>query len=169
MATLSDLDDVTAHRQIRARRRARNAAKSRCFSGARKRGSWGAVSATPAVQLTYRLFVAAYLHVTSSLNRSSILRYGLDWTRMGAAPGIAGSRRPEVDGCFLCVHVFESVWFIKMNNTGGPVDVWEVDGVAPDKLIEPSNGHKYVSRKVEPDDLRLLHQDIPALDWSFER
>ena len=30
-------------------------------------------------------------HVSSALNRESILAHGLDWTRMGAAPGIAGS------------------------------------------------------------------------------
>ena len=28
-------------------------------------------------------------HVTSSLNRESIQRHGLDWQRMSAAPGIA--------------------------------------------------------------------------------
>jgi hypothetical protein len=82
--------------------------------------SQGVVSPTHVGRLTYGLFVTAYLHVTSSRNRSSILRYGLDWTRMGAAPGIAGSGRPEVEGCFLCVDVLEDEWFIKMNNTGGP-------------------------------------------------
>lgn len=106
--------------------------------------------------------MTAYLHVTSSRNRSSILRHGLDWTRMGAAPGIAGSSGPEVDGCFLCVDEFEDEWFIKMNNTGGPVDVWEVDGVSRDELVESSNGHQYVSRKIEPNDLRLVRQDIPV-------
>jgi len=28
-------------------------------------------------------------HVTSALNPDSILAHGLDWTRMGAAPGLA--------------------------------------------------------------------------------
>ena len=41
-------------------------------------------------------------HVTSALNRDSILAHGLDWTRMGAAPGIAGSLTPEEEGMFLC-------------------------------------------------------------------
>ena len=33
-------------------------------------------------------------HVTSVLNRESIAQHGLDWRRMGAARGIAGSRAP---------------------------------------------------------------------------
>lgn len=34
-------------------------------------------------------------HVTSSRNRESIGLVGLDWERMAASPGIAGSLRPE--------------------------------------------------------------------------
>jgi hypothetical protein len=111
----------------------------------------------------------AYRHVTSSRNRPSIARYGLDWTRMGAAPGIAGSRRPEVEGCFLCVEEFEDEWFIKMNNTGGPVDVWEVGGVAPDELVESPNGHTYLPRKIGPGDVRLVRRDIPAPESPLDR
>jgi hypothetical protein len=33
----------------------------------------------------------ALFHVTSELNRESIRTHGLDWSRMGAAHGIAGS------------------------------------------------------------------------------
>ena len=47
-------------------------------------------------------------HVTSALNRDSILAHGLDWTRMGAAPGIAGSLTPEEEGVFLCRDEFEA-------------------------------------------------------------
>ncbi len=38
------------------------------------------------------------LHVTVAANRASIRRHGLDWRRMGAAPGVAGSRPP----CAAC-------------------------------------------------------------------
>jgi hypothetical protein len=65
-------------------------------------------------------------HVTSVMNRESILAHGLDWTRMGAAPGIAGSPVPEEDGVFLCRDEFEAGSFVQMNNTGGPVDLWAV-------------------------------------------
>src|SRR4051794_38333162 len=82
-------------------------------------------------------------HVTSSRNRESIRTHGLDWERMQFAPGIAGSRRPEQDGCFVCVADWEIDWFVKMNNTGGPVDVWGVDGVEPCELATSSEGHQY--------------------------
>jgi hypothetical protein len=39
--------------------------------------------------------VGRFFHVTSARNRESILRHGLDWQFMGAAPGIAGSGGPE--------------------------------------------------------------------------
>jgi hypothetical protein len=39
-------------------------------------------------------------HVSSALNRASTMAHGLDWNRMGAAPGIAGSQSPEVEGVF---------------------------------------------------------------------
>lgn len=49
----------------------------------------------------------SYFHVTSSRNRDSILRHGLDWSRMSVAAGIAGSQRPEQQGCFLCLDAAE--------------------------------------------------------------
>ncbi len=52
--------------------------------------------------------MACLFHVTSAVNRESILAHGLDWTRMGAAPGIAGSPVPEDDGVFLCRDEFEA-------------------------------------------------------------
>ena len=36
-------------------------------------------------------------HVTSAANRESIRSHGLDWTRMGAARGIAGSMTPALE------------------------------------------------------------------------
>ena len=76
-----------------------------------------------------------FYHVTSVLNRTSILTHGLDWTRMGAAPGIAGSRRAEQEGCFLAHGDMEADWFVRMNNTGGPVDVWQVNNVTEADLV----------------------------------
>jgi hypothetical protein len=34
-------------------------------------------------------------HATASVDRASIMHWGLDWRRMRIAPGIAGSSRPE--------------------------------------------------------------------------
>jgi len=46
-------------------------------------------------------FYVTYFPVTSVRNRESILRNGLDPARMGAAPGIAGSRTPRANGIFV--------------------------------------------------------------------
>ena len=83
---------------------------------------------------------------------------------MGTAPGIAGSSVPEVEGCFLCVDFGEDEWFVELNNTGGPVDVWEVAGVSRDELLISPQGHAYVARTVAPEHLNLVRQDLPAHD-----
>jgi len=83
-------------------------------------------------------------HVTSSLNRASITRHGLDWERMGLAPGIAGSKSPEAPGVFMCVDEGDADWFVFINNTGGPVDVWAVEGIDPASLLDNGSGYGYL-------------------------
>lgn len=100
-------------------------------------------------------------HVSSSLNRASITEHGLDWSRMGVGPGIAGSRTPEVAGVYLCLDEFEADWFVRLNNTGGPVDVWRIDGVDETRLIDNGSGHSYTDEKIPPSQLTLLRQDLP--------
>jgi hypothetical protein len=83
---------------------------------------------------------------------------------MGAAPGIAGSRTPEQAGCFLCLDEFEMEWFVNTtNNTGGSVDVWVVEGVAENELVE-AGGFCYLPRTVEPEQLTLWRKDCPPRD-----
>ena len=82
-----------------------------------------------------------FFHVTSSLNRESIGENGLDWDRMGDAWGIAGSRAPEQAGSFVCEDDGQVEWFVRMNNTGGPVDVWAVSGVDRVELHESPEGY----------------------------
>ena len=101
-----------------------------------------------------------FWHVTSSLNRASILRFGLDWDRMQAARGIAGSTAPEQHGCFLCLHEGEVEWFVGMNNTGGPVDVWEVRGVDPGQLVESPEGHMFLPERISAARLTLTQKDV---------
>jgi len=103
-----------------------------------------------------------FFHVSSSANRESILAHGLDWQRMSAR-GIAGSVRPEQLGCFLCRDEWEVDWFVDMNNTGGPVDVWGVDGVDESELVESPEGHYYVATPILAERLTLIRQDIPAV------
>jgi len=69
--------------------------------------------------------------------------------------GIAGSHRPEVDG----VHVD---FFVRLNNTGDAVDVWQVNGVDRSKLLDNGNGFEYLPERVSPDQLELVRTDVAA-------
>jgi hypothetical protein len=101
--------------------------------------------------------VTAVFHVSSVANRASIAKHGLDWRLMGAAPGIAGSSRPEVKGCFVCVDEWEVEWFAStINNTGGPVDIWEVEGLTVADLIESPSGHHWYPGTIASARMRLL-------------
>lgn len=105
--------------------------------------------------------------MTSSKNRASIRANGLDWRLMGASPGIAGSQRPEQQGCFLCRSEWEADWFVGMNNTGGPVDLWAVEGVDEDELVESPEGFSYLPATIPPDRLTLVRADIPPEDHRW--
>ena len=104
-----------------------------------------------------------HFHVSSSLNRESILRHGLDWARMDAAPGIAGSGEPEAAGIFLVAARSEADYFVAMNNTGGPVDVWAVDGIDPGSLVTSPNGYRYHPAVIAPEQVSLLSTDHPPV------
>jgi hypothetical protein len=98
-------------------------------------------------------------HVSSVLNRASIAANGLDWRLMSASSGIAGSARPEIEGCFLCIDEWESTWFAEqINNTGGPVDVWEVADIAPGDLVETASGFSFYPGPIPASSLRLLRR-----------
>jgi hypothetical protein len=105
--------------------------------------------------------VAQHFHVTSSANRDSIARNGLDWRHMGFARGIAGSLAPEQAGCFLCRDDSEAEWFVRMNNTGGDVDVWAVDGIIEASLLESPEGFAYLPAVIPPGQLTLVRPNIP--------
>ena len=106
------------------------------------------------------LALKRFFHVTSTRNRESIAAYGLDWTRMKDTPGIAGSAQPEQEGCFLCVDEWEVTWFVRMNNTGGSVDVWAVEGVEEAELVESPEGHTYLRSRIPPERLTLVRADV---------
>ena len=108
-----------------------------------------------------RSMTGPYFHVTSMLNRASIQEHGLDWTRMGAASGIAGSPVPEEAGCFLSEDELSVEFFLHMNNTGGPADVWLVRGVDPEELRPNGSGFYHLPRRVEPQDLELHRSKVP--------
>jgi hypothetical protein len=87
--------------------------------------------------------------------------HGLDWRRMGVAPGIAGSPCPEQEGCFLAPDEWTTDYFVEMNNTGGPVDVWTVEGVDASALVTSPEGYEYLPAAIPWEKLRLVRTDIP--------
>jgi hypothetical protein len=110
-----------------------------------------------------------YFHVTSSLNRESIERHGLDWRRMGATHGIAGfpgaRTTPEVEGIFLVDSEFEIEWFAHMGLESGheSIDVWEVSLVDPD-LVKSDEGYPFVTQAIPPESIRLHTADWRSRD-----
>ncbi|WP_241827094.1 hypothetical protein [Streptomyces graminilatus] len=113
-------------------------------------------SYTPGVSDTSNFF-----HVSSVRNRQSIALHGLDWARMSVARGIAGSRRPEVEGIFVCRGEEDAKFFLQLNNTGGPVDLWSVDGIDEALLLDNGNGFVYLPARIPAAQVSLVRSDIP--------
>lgn len=75
---------------------------------------------------------------------------------MAVAPGVAGSTEPELEGVFLATNQFEVDFFLEMNNTGGPVDLWEVAGIESSELVESSEGFSYYPARISADQIKLV-------------
>ena len=108
----------------------------------------------------------ALFHVSSSRNRDSIAAYGLDSARMSGALGIAGSVAPEVAGVFLADCEDEVKFFVRMNSSGGPVDVWRVDGIELSSLLESPEGFSYYPGTIGVERVTLVQAGVslPAAD-----
>ena len=78
---------------------------------------------------------------------------------MGAARGIAGSVRPEVDGVFVCRDEFEAEFFIGFDATELPVDVWVVEGVDESDLVQSTEGFEYLPASIPAARVSLLRRD----------
>jgi hypothetical protein len=83
---------------------------------------------------------------------------------MGAARGVAGSTRPEAAGIFLSSDQWDVEYFVRMNNTGGPVDVWQIDGVGPEQMVDYGNGYLYLPGVIPADQLMLVQRDLAGGD-----
>jgi hypothetical protein len=106
-------------------------------------------------------------HVSPSVNRESILQYGLDWDRMGEVGGIAagagplrGHRfQPEAAGIFLCETHSDVEWFLTFGQHP-LVDVWEVD--AQELALEDGpDGWPICLQRIPASRLRLIRSDVP--------
>ncbi|HKY74853.1 MAG TPA: NUDIX domain-containing protein [Acidimicrobiia bacterium] len=56
-----------------------------------------------------------------------------------------------------------------MNNTGGPVDLWAVDGVDEGELVQSSTGYLYLPATIPAERLTLLRADIPEARPGISR
>jgi hypothetical protein len=84
---------------------------------------------------------------------------------MKSNPGIAGNAMPDGEGVFLCDEA-EAEFFVKMNNTGGPVDVWAVDGVDADDLEVSEYGPYLLPYAIPPSRLTLVRESVEeGEDW----
>jgi hypothetical protein len=109
-------------------------------------------------------------HVTSSLNRDSIAKHGLDWRQMGHEPGTAGSRTYEAEGVFLVFDRFDADWFVQMGKRRHPrIDIWEVtiddldEDTAPapsDALWREIHGYSYYTQPIPATKLKLVASDL---------
>jgi hypothetical protein len=114
------------------------------------------VSRSTRLAFGYAHRVETWFHVSSAANRDSIRVHGLDWTRMGAARGIAGSTEPEADGVFLCSDEFTARFFVRMNNTGGPVDVWAVSDIDAGQMLDNGSGFFYFPGRISAGQITLI-------------
>jgi hypothetical protein len=97
-------------------------------------------------------------HVSPSINRGSILRYGLDITRMNDR-GIAGSTSPEVEGVFIAQSLADAFWFASFR-THERVDVWSVDARGLTLLEDQQGGEFFYPGLIGPERLRLVEGDL---------
>jgi hypothetical protein len=69
---------------------------------------------------------------------------------------------------FLCLNEFEVEGFVKMNNTGGPVDVWEVAGASEGLFVASPGRHLYFPGSVAAARVSVFRRDV-ALDTDRRR
>jgi hypothetical protein len=99
------------------------------------------------------------VHATAAANRESIYRHGLDWNRMGPAPGLAGSTRPELPAIFVCEDLDDVSFLLHMAQV--PTDIWTVD-VNGIWLENGPSGWQVISHPIAQQRLTLLVRDIPV-------
>jgi len=103
-------------------------------------------------------------HTSPSANRDSIRLHGLDWERMGAAPGLAsGVNTPEEPAIFLARALEEARWFAGMPRGRDPVDIWSVRPEGLD-LFEVVEGFVYCPTPIPADRLKLIETDLDPVE-----
>jgi hypothetical protein len=88
---------------------------------------------------------------------------------MGPARGIAGSHQPEAEGVFLCADQSDVDFCLHINNTGGPVDVWAVDGIDSHLMIDNGSGFYYFPGRIPPVLVSLVEGPLTLASRSRRR
>jgi hypothetical protein len=74
---------------------------------------------------------------------------------------------------FVCRDDFEAGFFVDLNNTGGPVDVWEVTGIGEDELVTWNTGFCYVPAPIPPAQVTLVTwpgtEPVPSAERKNQR
>jgi hypothetical protein len=99
-------------------------------------------------------------HVSPVGNRASIMEHGLDWRRMGPAPGLASGRHvAEEPANYLARDLDEAGWFVSLCNHTEPVDIWEIEATGLD-LVLTGDGWVLSRELISPERLTLLEKDL---------
>jgi hypothetical protein len=86
---------------------------------------------------------------------------------MGPASGIAGSRTPEVDGCFLAQDEYDVEFYLGFD-TNDLVDVWLVEGIHWTELIESQESFWYYPDKVPRSMISLQRCNLRTHDGMLD-
>jgi hypothetical protein len=122
-----------------------------------REGRWGSAGGWRRPVLEVFRGTGQMFHVTAAANRDSIRWHGLDWRRMGAAPGIAGSTSPELPAVFACGERDDVSFFLNMART--PADVWAID-MAGLWAENGPGGWWIICQPIGPERLVLTGRDI---------
>src|SRR5450759_365081 len=99
-------------------------------------------------------------HVTSTLNRETILAHGLDWTRMGR-PGVSPEPGARGSGRVLVPGRIRGRLLRADEQHRRPVDVWSVTGIDEQHLISTGSGFRYFPA-------RIPRSQVTLADWPSD-
>jgi hypothetical protein len=63
---------------------------------------------------------------------------------------------PEADGVFLCRDEFTASFFVRINTTGDPVDVWAVSGIDEGRMLDNGSGFFYFPGRISAGQVALI-------------
>ncbi|WP_186525949.1 hypothetical protein [Leekyejoonella antrihumi] len=65
---------------------------------------------------------------------------------------------------FVCQDESDVDFFARMNNTGGPIDVWEITGIEESQLLTSGSGFCYLPDTIGPERITLVETRAQPVD-----